>query len=180
MAVALKWITRAHHEPRRCTSQLFCLLQGCASLSRLSTWSYKAKTLSQSLFSGNSSLVDMLHFNLFHKLWFVFLLSSKKKKICHMCHISCKKSFPPSSNFHLQFSPCYQIPLNKYSGQLIASSSSMLMEYYPPCFMLLFSQYLQKTLNGSIWKTIILHSLVSWNNLSDLYSLAALPLSSKI
>lgn len=151
ITVALKYIRWAPHEPTTLHVTDF-LSSAVLSLSCPSIWSYKAKTLSQNLFSGNSSPIDILHFNLLCKSWFVFLLSSKKNKICCMCHVSSNKSLPSSSNFHLPFSPFYQIPLNKYSGQLIASSPSVLMEHYPSCFTFLFSQYLKKTLNGSIWK----------------------------
>lgn len=40
---------------------------------------------------------------------FGFLLYSKKNKICLMCYVSSNNS----SNFHVQFSPSYQIPLKK-------------------------------------------------------------------
>ena len=179
MTVTLKHVTQAHHEPTML--HLTAALSSAAlSFSCLSTWSYKAKTLSQSLFSGSKSPIDMLHLILFHKLPFVFLLPSKSNKICPKCHVRSNKTLPSSSNFHLWFSPCYQIPLNKYSGQPIVSNPSVLMEHHPPCFIFLFSQYLQKTWNGNIWKMVIFRGLFSWSNLGDLYPLAVLPLSSKI
>lgn len=159
----------------------YFLSSAVLSLSCPSAWRYKAETLSKILFPANRSPTDMLHFNLFHKLWFLFLPSSKKNKIRLVCHVSSTKSLPSSSNFNLQFSSCHQIPLNKYLGHLIASTPSALSGHYPPCFMFLFSQYLQKMVN---WKYLEKNSNYSfsclWSNLSDLYCLAALCLSGKI